>query len=135
MGCYFINSHCCSVNFRPLDLRYLSTSQLVANILKIKSPPPSLEVVDCESPFTTDVLTTCMIKIAPNDFPKLLSGYQFEETDTQGTSYSIVFIKVGTEFSVSTQYSVEPNEFEHGGFVKIFTNADRNMAIIDLYIE
>ena len=109
--------------------------QLVANILNIKSPPPSLEVIDCESPFTTDILTTCMINIAPDDFPKLLSGYQFEETVIQGTSYSEVFTKVGTEFPVSIHYRIEPKEFEHGGSVNIFTNSAKNMAIVDLYIE
>ena len=108
---------------------------MIASILKIDEPPASLEVVDCESPFTTDVLTTCAVRISPADFPRLLSGYEFEESETLRSSHSVGSSKVGPEFKVTTQYAVWPKEFIHGGAVHIFTNSTKDMAIIDEYIE
>ena len=114
---------------------YLRQPQMVANILNIKTPPKSLRVIECESPITSDVLTTCSIEISANEFPQLLAGYNFEIIPISTTSHKLGLPKVGPEFEVSIEYSVQPKEFEYGGFVRVITNNEKNHAIIDLYIE
>lgn len=109
--------------------------EIVAGILNIPEPPSSMRVLECESPPTTDVVTTCAIEINPEQFPKLLEGYQFQEQLANGTSHSVVGLDVGPVFSVSRKYMARPPEFAHGGFVSIFTNSERRQAIVDLYIE
>ncbi|HWQ94610.1 MAG TPA: hypothetical protein VN418_03805 [Gammaproteobacteria bacterium] len=109
--------------------------QMVARILNIPSPPGSLRVVECESPVTTDVLTTCSVEISPDDFPLLLVGYHFEQIPAKGTSHTLGLPKVGPEFAVDVEFSVQPAEFKHGGFVRVLTDKDRRHAIVDLYIE
>lgn len=108
---------------------------MVASILQIQQPPPSLKVQECESPFTTDVLTTCAIRITPSEFPLLLKGYSFQENTVKDSSYSLVGPKVGQEFEVTTEFIVEPKGFKYGGYVRVLTNKQRDQAIVDLYIE
>ncbi len=108
---------------------------LVAGILKIKTIPKSLKVIDCKSPFTTDVLTTCAIEIAPSDFEDLLVGYEFEHTPIKRSSLSVGSTSVGTEFEVTSQYEVWPKEFTHGGAIHVFASKNKDRAIVDLYIE
>ena len=109
--------------------------QMVANILKINTPPTSLIVLDCASPITTDVITTCVIEISPHEFKQLLSGYKFEKNIYNKSSHSVGSSKVGPEFQVTTQYTVWPKEFKNGGAVSLFTNSTKNLAIVELYIE
>lgn len=108
----------------------------VASILNIPFLPPSARVVDCKAAFIpTDVVDTCSIEIDPKDFPNLLRGYKFKEVSTTETSHSAVFTKVGPEFTVATEFIAEPKEFKHGGNVKVFTDRERKLVVIDLYIE
>jgi hypothetical protein len=109
--------------------------QMVANILNIPSPPKSLSVLECESPITTDILTTCSIEISPNEFPLLLVGYKFEQIEINSTSHTLGVPKVGPEFPVNIEFTAEPVEFKHGGFVRVITDNEKKHAIIDLYIE
>ena len=108
---------------------------LVANILEIEAPPKSLEVIDCESPFATDVLTTCAIRMEPEEFEKLLVGYQFKHTLVKHSSHSVGSVSVGPEFEVTNQYIVFPKEFTQGGTVCVYANKNKDQAIVDLYIE
>lgn len=108
---------------------------IVAGILKIETIPKSLKVIDCESPFTTDVLTTCAIEIAPEEFKDLLVGYEFEHSPVKRSSFSVGSTPVGPEFEVTSQYRVWPKEFTHGGAIHIFASKDKDRAILDLYIE
>jgi len=109
---------------------------VVAEILNIPSAPKSLRVVACKSPFTTDVLTTCSIEITPSEFSALLLGYKFTRSPINETSYTLAAVpKVGPEFPVTVQYRVQPVSFKYGGSVTVFANAERDRAIVDLYIE
>lgn len=112
-----------------------SRPNLVAGILKIETVPKSLKVIDCKSPFTTDVLSTCAIEIAPRDFEDLLVGYKFEHTPIKRSSLSVGSTSVGTEFEVTSQYGVWPKEFTHGGAIHVFANKNKDRAIVDLYVE
>ncbi len=114
------------INHRP---------QMVARILKIESVPQSVRVVDCESPFTTDVLTTCALEIDPDDFPLLLKGYKFTQYQTDGTSHSLGLPKVGANFDIDIEYQVRPVEFKNGGQVAVYADKQRRHVIVDLYIE
>ena len=122
----------------------------VARILNIPKPPRSLRVIGSESTGFTDVMETISIQIDPREFPLLLKGYPFEETRVKGTSHSLTTsdhefeANVGPLFDVTTQYEVfyspfggrsNPEEFEDGGFVRIYTDETRHHAVIDLYIE
>lgn len=109
--------------------------EMVASILKISASPQSMKVFDCESPFTTDVLTTCAISIDPKEFSSLLKGYEFVESATDGKSHSLFRTKIGPEFIMATDFIVHPTEFKYGGHVRIITNKKRDLAIVDLYIE
>lgn len=108
----------------------------VASILNIASLPISAKVIDCKDAFIpTDVVVTCSIELDPKDFPNLLRGYKLVETPTKKTSHTAVSTKVGPEFPVTTEFSAEPKEFKHGGYVKIFADQEQKRAVIDLYIE
>ena len=108
-----------------------SDRRVVASALNISAPPPSLQVIACESPFTTDVLTTCWIEIDPREFPLLLKGYNFEEWAITGTIYGFKRLtspvepqtmltirdsRVAPDFPVAVEYMIQPNEFQHGGW-------------------
>lgn len=108
----------------------------VASMLNIPALPASVRIIDCKDAFIpTDVVVTCSVELIPKDFPSLLRGYKFIETPTKETSHTAVSTKVGPEFPVTTEFTAEPKEFNHGGFVKIFTDQERKRAVIDLYIE
>jgi len=62
-------------------------------------------------------------------------GYSFSQTPMDGTSYAIGLPKIGPEFPVAEEYSVQPASFEHGGFVRVFADKERRRALVDLYIE
>jgi hypothetical protein len=94
-----------------------------------------LQVFECESGPPTDVVITCAIEIDPREFPLLLNGYAYSQSQIDGTSYSNTFANVGPEFSVDVEYIVRPTTFKDGGSVTVLANHDRNHAIVDLYIE
>jgi hypothetical protein len=123
---------------------------MVASILNIDAAPSSLRVIACDSPFTTDVLTTCWVEIAPREFPLLLKGYRFEEWPIAGTIYGFKRVtsrvepqtlltigdsRVGPDFPVAVEYMIQPKEFQHGGWVRILADTARQRAVVDLYIE
>ena len=109
----------------------------VAYMLSIPSPPDSLRVSACESGPWTDVVITCAIEISPNEFPLLLRGYAFSKAESNQSSHSLGdgIPKIGPEFTVATEYSVEPASFKNGGMVRVFADAEYRHAIVDLYIE
>ncbi|AJY70319.1 hypothetical protein KIP69_02860 [Geobacter sulfurreducens] len=108
----------------------------VASILNIPSLPKSARVIDCNAAFIpTDVVDTCSIEIDANDFPDLLSGYNFSESPTTETSHSAVFTKVGPEFPLAVEFTAVPKELKHGGHVKVLADRERRRAVIDLYVE
>ena len=108
----------------------------VASILNIPSLPTSARVIDCKDDLIpTDVVVTCSIEMDPKDFPNLLRGYKFIETQIKETSHTAVRTKVGPEFPVTSEFTAEPKEFKHGGHVKVFADRERKLAVIDLFIE
>ncbi len=124
--------------------------RMVASILHLNAPPRTLRVVACDSPVTTDVITTCSIEIEPREFPTLVTGYPFQERPVTGTIYrftrftsaiepmTVLTIgdrNVGPEFPVAVEYFIEPKEFRYGEWVRILADAPRRRAIVDLYIE
>jgi hypothetical protein len=108
---------------------------MIASILKIDKPPNSMMVHGCSYPITTDILTTCAISIEPSEFNLLVAGHEFEVIESSGSSYNSVGPDVGKEFEVDVEYSVQPKEFKHGGFVRVIVNKERGYALIDEYIE
>ena len=109
---------------------------MVASILILKETPNSIKNQECESWGFTDVLTTCYIEISQKEFPLLLKGYTYQESQQYTNSHEVVSgPKVGREFKVTKQFWVQPKEFEHGGTVRIYTNTEMDKAILDLYIE
>lgn len=107
----------------------------VAWMLNIPAPPQSLRVFDCESGPLTDVVITCAVQIDPREFPLLLKGYAFSSEPSKETNYSLGAPKIGPDFDVETEYKVEPTSFKDGGSVRVFVDADKRHAIVDLYIE
>lgn len=107
----------------------------VAYILNISAPPGSLHVLECESGPITDIIITCAIEIDPREFPLLLTGYPFSQSPLERSSHSVGLPKIGPDFPVKVEYSVQPTTFEHGGFVRVFADEDRRRAVVDLYRE
>lgn len=108
----------------------------VAEILKIPSPPSTMRVVACKSPFVTDVVITCSVEIDPRQFEDLLAGYKFNHATVSQTSHTVAAgTRVGPEFQVSDQWQVRPKEFTDGGSVTVSSDMKRTRAIVDLYIE
>jgi len=112
-----------------------SDRQTIKHILNVSSLPRSLSVVGCESPFTTDVLITCVVNIDPIEFSSLLGGYEYKWSAVSKTSYEVVGPRIGNEFSIANLYSVEPPGFEHGGFVRVYSDKSKSLVLLDLYIE
>lgn len=107
----------------------------VAYMLNIATPPSSLSVFSCESDAWTDVSMTCAIGIDPQQFGQLLSGYTFSESPSQESSFSLGLPKVGGEFIVAAEFKAQPASFKDGGMVSVFADAQREHAIVHLFIE
>jgi hypothetical protein len=109
---------------------------MVANILNLKETPSSVKNQECESWGFTDILDTCYIEISPQEFPLLLKGFTYQESQQYTNSHEVLNgPKVGQEFKVTKQFIAEPKEFKYGGYIRIYTNSEMNKAILDLYIE
>lgn len=122
------------VVIKVIDIKH--RPKRVASILNIPALPTSARVIDCKDALIpTDVVVTCSIELDPKEFPNLLRGYKFVETPTKETSHTAVSIKVGPEFPVTTEFTAEPKEFQHGGHVKVLADQERRRVVIDLYIE
>lgn len=110
--------------------------QMVGNLLRLDTVPPSLANAQCESWGATDVLSTCAFDIEPADFPSLLTGWRFVEGAASGGSYRFSGgPKVGREFPVTTEYSATPPEFTNGGRISLVTNKERSRVQLDYYEE
>ena len=107
----------------------------IAYMLNIPTPPSSLSVSSCESDAWTDVSITCAIRVDPQQFSQLLSGYAFSETPSQESSYSLQLPNVGKEFTVAAEFKAQPASLKNGGMVSVFADAQREHAIVHLYIE
>jgi len=111
-------------------------SQMIARLLKLDRAPPSMTNAVCESWGVTDVLSTCSFEVDPEEFATLLTGWPFNENAASGGSHSYLGgPRVGREFPVATEYSVSPDEFEHGGRVSIIANDERSLVQLDYYEE
>jgi len=107
----------------------------IAYMLNISTPPSSLSVSSCESDAWTDVSITCAIRVDPQQFPQLLSGYAFSESPSEESSYSLQLPNVGKEFTVAVEFKAQPASFKNGGMVSVFADAQREHAVVHLYIE
>jgi len=107
----------------------------IAYMLNIAAPPSSLSVSSCESDAWTDVSITCAIQIDPKQFGQLLTGYSYSESPTQESSSSLGLPKVGSEFVVASEFQAEPASFKDGGMVSVFADAQREHAVVHLFIE
>lgn len=110
--------------------------QMVGNLLRLDTVPPSLANVQCKSWGATDVLSTCVFDIEPAEFPGLLAGWRFTEGAASGGSYGFSGgPKVGRKFPVTTEYSVTPSEFKNGGRISLVTNKERSRVQLHYYEE
>jgi hypothetical protein len=96
--------------------------------------PWSVREIQCESPFTTDVLTTCLFRIDPQDVQALLVAHNFDERPMPGI-LSNSRIPLPRGFSAPVCHVANPPEFEHGGHVVICADPNLAVALLDLYIE
>ena len=112
-----------------------SDTKRVTFMLNIALAPESLRVTACESGPWTDVIITCAIEIDPVEFPMLISGYTFSQSESNESSYTLGIPKLGPEFTVATKYQAEPASFKDGGAVRVFSDAANGRAIVDIYIE
>lgn len=111
--------------------------RLLETTLGMRPLPRRVQALECHPYGVTDVLATCALTIHPADFPALLRGRTFEEVPCDGRD-SWTFTggpRVGPRFPLSACFSAEPPEFEHGGFVRVATDAGRTRVITNLYIE
>ena len=63
---------------------YNENENLTKGILNIKSVPSSIQNIECDSWGFTDILTACVFKINPTQFPLLLKGWNFTKTNVKG---------------------------------------------------
>lgn len=119
-------------------------SQRVKSILKLAEVPTSFQEGQCEYWGFTDVLETCFFRVEPKDFPKLLTGREFKDEFVggqpggwhNGRSHSWGGgPKVGPDFKVEAAFVATPEEFEHGGHVRLVTDKQHSMVQVDIYIE
>lgn len=114
----------------------LRSDRIIARILRIPSPPPSIRNATCESWSYTDTLTTCVFDLTPAEFPLLLRGWRFEEQSLSGSSHDLSGgPRLGQPFTAATEYFIAPAEFEHGGNVRLVTNKERTRGQLDIYRE
>jgi len=111
-------------------------SQMIARLLRLDRAPSSVANAACESWGVTDVLTTCSFEVDPAEFASLLTGWPFKEQAASGGSYSYSGgPRIGQEFAVATEYSVLPQQFEHGGRISVVANKERSLVQVDYYEE
>ncbi len=109
--------------------------EIPAELLNLTGTPDSVKNVECKSWGFTDVLSACYLEITQDEFPLLLKGYVYEEIQQSTNSHEIGTPKLGQKFEITKQFLAQPNEFKHGGFVRVFTDSKMQKVIINLYIE
>jgi len=126
------------------------TRSYFADILQIKYLPHSAENVACTDYGFTDLLVRCSLKIEPTDFPKLLTGHEFQtekacgstETThcmaTTGSGMSHEYCcgpKIGENFRIETIRTATPKNAPHGGLITVLNDAKEKRVMVDFYIE
>lgn len=106
----------------------------IQSILKTREWPSSAHNLQCEDTGWTDTIVTCYVEIAPDDFHLLLVGWPFARGPAAFRTHTR-WRDLGYEFEAVAEYKVYPKEFVHGGWVKVFADAERRRAIIDYYVE
>jgi len=115
---------------------YNENENLTKGILNIKSVPSSIQNIECDSWGFTDILTACVFKINPTQFPLLLKGWNFTKTNVNYSySHDIGGPKLGKNFLINESYIVHPKDYIHGGHVRVSTDKNNSNVIIDIYIE
>jgi hypothetical protein len=96
--------------------------------------PWSVRDIQCDSPFTTDVLTTCLFKINPMDVQALLVAHNFDE---RAMPWILANSRIPrpTGFFAPVCYTADPQEFEHGGHLVVCPDPELAIVLLDLYIE
>lgn len=110
---------------------------LVAGILNLEATPWSVADIDCDSVFTTDVLTTCAFEVAPADFPKLVVGWQLQPEDPyykRAHDFPMALDR-GPNFEIRHHFFAEPPQFPHGGSVDLFADSTYSRVLVHLYVE
>jgi hypothetical protein len=96
--------------------------------------PWSVQGIRCDSPFTTDVLTTCVFNIDPEDVGALLVAHEFDTRPMPGILAN-ARVPLPPGFSAPTCHAAFPPEFEHGGHLVVCPDPKLAVALVDLYIE
>ena len=122
----------------------------VATMLNIESLPQSVRAIDCVSFGFSDVLDRCSFEIEPDDFPELLSGYEFQMLQVCGTGQPSLCVEkaeagmshdyccgpqTGENFHIAKSYVTTPRDAPHGGRLTVLTDASKRRAMVDLYVE
>jgi len=102
--------------------------------LRAGALPLSVAQITCESPFTTDVLTTCFFRVEPRDVRALLAGYTFTES-FRTSALATSRVPLPSDFAPSVCFVAEPPELEHGGHVILCPDTRMGAAFLDLYVE
>lgn len=115
---------------------YNENRRIVKNILQLKNLPSSISDIECISWGLTDVLTKCAFKVSPKEFDSLLKGWHFSKKSyVLNISSHYYEPTVGKEFLINKSYIVYPKEYTKGGYVQVFTDANKTNVLIDMYIE
>lgn len=104
-------------------------------MLNPDAAPDSLMVAGCTSDAWSDVSITCAIRIAPDQFPLLLRGYELTRSQLEPSSFSLGLPKLGDEFSVAGAFEAEPSALKDGGSVRLYADAEQERVLVHLYIE
>jgi len=109
----------------------------VRSILKIWWLPSSVRVLQCNSPFTTDILAACYLEIEPTDFDRLLRGRAFISGSTGGRIHGQPnWRTLGEDFEIEYSFYYDLRyETEYGGHVLVVADRQRRHVVVDLYIE
>ena len=111
--------------------------EIAASILEIDALPASAQDVVCWSPFTTDVITYCHLRIDPSQFDLLLDGRPFEQRTVLPNDRITTVIRreLRRAFEPAMSYTVQPPSFTYGGHVQVFANESRTEAVVHIYVE
>lgn len=126
------------------------TRNYFADILQIEHLPQSAENVDCTDYGFTDLLVRCSLKIEPADFPKLLTGYEFQTEKACGSTETTLCVgtagsgmsheyccgpNTGENFRIDTIRTATPKNAPHGGLITVLNDAEEKRVMVALYIE
>ena len=111
-------------------------NQEVRNLLRLDHTPSSFRNGRCEFWGFNDLLATCVFEIDPAEFPVLLSSWHFARRSVNGSSHDFSGgPKLGASFAAATEYSVNPTDFSHGGFISMVTDREQSHVQLSYYEE